>query len=121
MNYPSRPALSILLIFATGLLGACTRPVAVESTWLEGVPRDQRFSNVLIVGVTPNFNVRCRFERAMAASLRNANVKATASCSVMDMKDPLTKEGVTPVVASHWSIPSKPPLLNRPPRVRSST
>lgn len=89
-----------ILLIATGLLSACTRPVAVESTWLEGVPRDQTFRNALVVGVTPNFNVRCRFERAMAASLRNANVKATASCSVMDMKDPLTKVGVTPVVAS---------------------
>jgi len=87
-------------MLAMACLGACTRPVAVESTWLEGVPRDQSFHNVLVIGVSPAFNTRCRYERALAAILRSASVKATASCTVMDMKDPLTKESVTPVVAS---------------------
>jgi hypothetical protein len=96
----TRPFTRAALLVATGLLAACTRGVEIESTWLDEVPRNQSFSNVLVVGVTPNFNLRCRFERAMAASLRSASVKATASCAEMSMTDPLTREGITPVVVA---------------------
>ncbi len=101
-NHPrrslARAVATASLALAAASLGACTRPVTVDSDWLEGVPRNQSFSNLLVIGVTANFNVRCRFERALAASLRSANVTATASCAEMAMKDPLTREGVTPVV-----------------------
>ena len=55
---------------------------------------------VSFVGVTPDFNQRCSFERSLAAELRSDTVVATASCAVMSMKDPLTRESVEGVVAS---------------------
>lgn len=80
------------------LLAGCTRPVTVDSTWAEGVPRDKAFGNVLVVGVTPNYNLRCRYERFMAATLREAGVQATASCAAMSSTEPLTRDGIIPVV-----------------------
>lgn len=92
----TRPALVLLALLA---LGGCTRGAQVESTWLEGVPRNQAFGNFLVLGVTSDFNVRCRFERALAGTLRDAGVKATASCAQMTSKDPITKETLVPIVA----------------------
>jgi hypothetical protein len=98
----SRWPLLLLIPFALaiGLLAGCTRQVTVESTWPENVPRNQSFSNVLVVGLSTNYSLRCRFERLMAASLRSKSVKATASCAEMTSKDPLTKDGLLPIVAS---------------------
>lgn len=87
-----------LLLVAAFVAGGCTRGAEVDSTWLEGVPRNQAFGNYLVLGFTTDFNVRCRFERAMAATLRADGVKATASCAEMSMNDPLTKESLLPVV-----------------------
>lgn len=100
MSSSCRSFLLISVTLAIGLLAGCTRPVTVESTWPEGVPRNQSFKNLLVVGVTTNYNTRCRFERLMAASLRSKTVKATASCAEMREKDPLTKDGLIPVVAA---------------------
>ena len=90
----------VFIVLGFALLAGCTRAVQVESTWPEGVPSEQSFKNVLVVGVTTSYNLRCRFERIMAASLRSDTVKATASCSLMSSKDPLTRDGVIPIVAA---------------------
>lgn len=87
------------LLLAALAGGGCSRGAQVDSTWLEGVPPGQSFGNFLVVGFTSDFNVRCRFERAMAATLRGEGVKATASCAEMSMDDPLTKDSLLPVVA----------------------
>ena len=89
-----------LMLLATAYVAGCTRPVSVESGWGEGVARNQTFTKVLVVGVSPDFNQRCGFERSLAAELRSDAVQATASCAVMNMKDPLTRESVEGVVAS---------------------
>ena len=81
-----------------GLLSGCSGPLSVESKWGEGVPRGQSFDNYLIVGVTTEYNVRCRFERLLAARMRENNVTATTSCSFMNPEDPLTVEGITPAI-----------------------
>lgn len=88
-----------VLLLAALVAGGCSRGAQVESTWLEEVPRGQSFGNWLVVGVTTDFNVRCRYERAMAATLRGTGVKATASCAELSMNDPLVKETLVPVVA----------------------
>ena len=102
-NQPtSQRALSglTLILLAAASLAGCTRPVSVDGGWGDGVARNQTFAKVLVVGVTPDFNQRCSFERSLAAELRSDTVVATASCAVMNMKDPLTRESVEGVVAS---------------------
>lgn len=87
------------LLLAACWLGGCTRQVAVESAFTPGANRGEGFANVLVVGVSPDVNQRCAFEYSMASSLRSDTVKATASCAVMNTREPLTRQGVEAVVA----------------------
>jgi len=82
------------------MLSACTQPVRVDGSWGEGVPRDQSFSKVLVVGVSPDVNQRCAFEEDLANNLREASVVARASCRELGVKEPLTRENIERAVAS---------------------
>ncbi len=90
------PALALLVIAA---LAGCTRQVAVKGDWTEGVARKGGFTNILVVGVSPDINARCAFEQSMTANLRSNTVKATTSCAAMGTKTPLTRENVELAVA----------------------
>jgi hypothetical protein len=76
---------------------ACTRPTTVESAWA-GARTGQTFTRVLVVGVTPDYNTRCRFERMMMDSLNANGVNSMTSCSRMASKDALTREAVVEIV-----------------------
>lgn len=89
-------ALGILMV---GLAG-CTRPVTADGAWSEGVPRNQTFSRLLVLGVSPDINARCAFEEALVDSLRATGVTARTSCSVLGTKEPLTREAVERGVAA---------------------
>jgi hypothetical protein len=78
------------------LAAACTRPTTVDAQWAQGVARDQTFGKVLLVGVTPNYSTRCRFERMLQESLGPASM---TSCSRMSSKDPLTREAIVALVS----------------------
>ncbi len=91
-----RTATATLAAFAALLLAGCTRPTTAESQWAEGVAHDQSFGKILLVGVTPNYTTRCRFERLLQESLGPATV---TSCSFMASKDPLTREAIVGIVA----------------------
>ena len=90
----------IIVPLGLALLAGCAaeRPVTVESMWIEGAARDQQFNNLLIVGVTPNYNPRCNYEILVASFLRTNGVTATASCTHLDSTDPLTVDSVAPIV-----------------------
>ena len=95
--------LGSLLLSAAGLAGCATGPHAsVSGTWQENAPRNEAFSRVLIVGVSPNVNQRCRFERFMASKINNesATTLGIASCSVVTQKTPLTRESIEQAVAT---------------------
>ncbi len=94
---PSNLTVTVTLAAAL-LLSACTKPVSVESKWSEEAAGNERFDNFLVVGVTLDYNIRCRYERMMAARLRESGVKATSTCDFMDPEDPLTEEGVQPAL-----------------------
>lgn len=96
---PGRAFAALAALAAVLGLGACSRATTVEGAWVEGVPRSQPFTNVLVIGVTADYNTRCRFERALVAKLRSSAVQATASCSHMNPDDELTKAAVVPLVA----------------------
>lgn len=88
----------LLMIVLATALAACTRPTTVESAWAENVPRNQTFGKVLVVGVTPTYATRCRFERMMMDSLNTNGVNALTSCSRMKSSDPLTRDAVIAAV-----------------------
>jgi hypothetical protein len=86
------------LLLAAATLAGCSRPTRVEGAWAEGAARGQSFAAVLVVGVSPAYNTRCRFERMMMDSLVSAGVRAMTSCSQMRSDEPLTREAVVRAV-----------------------
>ncbi len=89
----------LLLFTATIWLSGCAG-VSVKSAWQPGVARNQTFARVLIVGVSPNFNLRCAFESAFASQLRSASTTVFSSCDMMTSEVPLTRENIERVIAS---------------------
>lgn len=93
------PLGTLLLAAAAGLAGCGSQPKA-SGAWAEDATRGQAFSRVLVVGVTPNVNQRCPFERMLAGRIRSASTAAFASCDVVTKKDPLTRESIEEAVAA---------------------
>jgi hypothetical protein len=96
----ARPLLlRALLVCGAACVAASPSHAAVTATWTDGVSRDQTFSRVLVVGISPDVDVRCPFERAMAAKIKSANTVALVSCDVMPLNAQLTRENVEAAVA----------------------
>lgn len=90
----------MLCLIGAALVSGCAQQPQVKGAWQDGVPRKQSFTKVLIVGVTPHVNQRCKFEAFMASQLRSESVKAVRSCDAVTKKDPLTLESIEQAVAS---------------------
>jgi hypothetical protein len=72
---------------------------AVSGSWSDNVSRDQSFSRILIVGISPDRNRRCAFERNLASKIRSADTVAIVSCDAMAPTAPLTRESIEAAVA----------------------
>jgi hypothetical protein len=55
---------------------------------------------VLVVGVSPDIDQRCPFERFMVSRMRSPNVTPIASCDAIDHKKPLTRETIEAAIES---------------------
>lgn len=88
-----------LLLLSAGWLAASPSYASVTGAWADDVARDQSFSRVLVVGISPNLNQRCPFERTLASKLKSANTVAIVSCDVMPLQAPLTRETIEAAVA----------------------
>jgi hypothetical protein len=97
-NWRPRVA-SVLLLLSATWLGASQSHAAAKGTWSADAERDQTFSRVLIVGVSPDLNQRCRFERAMATRIRSEHTEAFVSCDVMPPRTQLSRESIEAAVA----------------------
>ena len=100
VNRRAAPAALLLLAAGTALSG-CSQPVKVQGSWQEGVPRDQSFTRVLVVGVSPDYNQRCAFEGFVANQMRSESTTALTSCRVLSSKEPLTRENVERAISEH--------------------
>jgi len=98
----TRPSLlPALLLFSAGWLSASASHASVTSAWSDNVSRDQSFSRVLIVGISPDVNQRCAFEHALASKIQSASTVAIVSCNVMPPNTPLTRESIETAVAAN--------------------
>lgn len=119
---PARGLSRLVLLAATLLAGACTSPVSVDGSWIRKPSPVPAFANVLVVGVTADYNMRCRFERALADDLRSATVKATASCAPMAASTPLTREEIEKVVREQgYDAVLTTRLVNQKPKLNKGT
>jgi hypothetical protein len=84
-------------IMACGCAGS---QATSKGTWADGAPHAQPFRKVLVVGVSPDLNQRCRFERFMASRLSSEATTVITSCSVTDTKQELTRDSILAAVAA---------------------
>ncbi len=98
---PRSSVLPALLLLGAGWFFASSSHAAVTGTWADNVSRDQTFARVLVVGISPDVNQRCPFERALAAKLKSAATVALVSCDVMPVNTPLTRENIDAAVAAN--------------------
>jgi hypothetical protein len=87
-----------LLAFTIWLCG-CSG-ISVKGTWQDGAPRNQTYTNLLVIGVSPDRDLRCAFEATFASQLVSASTTVISSCAKMSVKEPLTRENVERVAAS---------------------
>jgi len=97
MTYGSATSLSLLAL--TFWLCGCSG-VSVKGSWQEGAPRDQTYAKLLVIGVSPDRDLRCAFEATFASQLKSASTTAITSCQQMSAKEPLTRENVERAAAS---------------------
>jgi hypothetical protein len=96
-RFPTFPAALVLLL--AGSLVACSA-IKVDAAKSESVTGDPDFSNVLVVGVSPDRNVRCAFEQALADNLRSASSPRQPPAAIMAADAKLSREAVEAVVKS---------------------
>ena len=98
----TRPSLlSALLLVSVGSFATFPSHAAVTGTWSDDVSHDQSFSRVLVVGISPDLNQRCHFERSLASMLKSANTVAIVSCNVIPADSELTRESIEAAVAAN--------------------
>jgi hypothetical protein len=94
-----RSVTSLSLLTLTVCLGGCSG-VSVKGTWQDGAPRNQTYARLLVIGVSPDRDLRCAFESTFASQLKSASTTVITSCSQMDAKEPLTRENVERAAAA---------------------
>jgi hypothetical protein len=90
---------SVSLLTLTVWLCGCSG-ISVKGTWQDGAPRDQTYTRLLVIGVSPDRNLRCAFESTFASQLRSASTTVISSCNEMKATEPLTRENVERVAAA---------------------
>lgn len=91
----------ICLILSGLVLSACAGSAAnVVKTYELTKPVGAPYSRILVVGAHPDRAVRRQFEDTLVSSLRETQVDAVSSISVMDPEAPLNRETVTAAAES---------------------
>jgi hypothetical protein len=90
-TYRSVTSLSLLalVVWLCGCSG-----VSVKGRWQDGAPRNQTYARLLVIGVSPDRDLRCAFEATFASQLKSSSTTAISSCQQMSAKEPLTRENV---------------------------
>src|SRR5215472_9246683 len=94
-----RSVTSLSLLTLTVWLCGCSG-VSVKGEWQDGAPRNQTYTKLLVIGVSPDRDLRCAFEATFASQLSSASTTVVTSCSQMSAKEPLTRENVERVAAA---------------------
>jgi len=96
-TYWSVPSLSLLAL--TVWLCGCSG-VSVKGQWQDGAPRNQSYARLLVIGVSPDWDLRCAFESTFVSQLRSSSTTPIPSCQQMGAKEQLTRENVERAAAA---------------------
>ncbi len=91
---------TLLLVGAVALSASLSASASVKSAWVDKSARGRPFSRIIVVGVSPNVDQRCPFERNLASRIKSESEStvAMASCDVVAEKNPLTRESIEAAV-----------------------
>jgi len=95
------PVGALFLLLGATWLSGCAEHATVTSAWQDKAPPNQPFKRVLIVGVSPDLNQRCPFERFLASQTKSESTIAIASCDAVTQKNPLTRESIEAAVVKY--------------------
>ena len=99
--YPKTRTVALALLTLTAAVWLCgCAGISTKGTWQDGAPRNQTFTKLLVVGVSPNDSLRCAWESTFASQLQSASTTVVTSCDQMHSKEPLTRENIEKVVAT---------------------
>ena len=87
-----------VVVVAGIVLSGCSSQGKVSGGWAEGAAQGQTFKRVLVVGVSPDLDARCNFERFLAARIQSESTVAMTSCASVTKRDPLTRESIEEAV-----------------------
>jgi hypothetical protein len=99
MNTAKRFVTSLSLMSLTLWLCACAG-VSAKGTWQDGASRNQTYARLLLIGVSPDRNIRCAFESSFASQLRSPATTVFSSCDRIAANEPLNRESVERAVAA---------------------
>jgi hypothetical protein len=74
--------------------------ISVNGRWQDGAPRNQTYARLLVIGVSPDRDLRCAFEATFASQLKSASTTAISSCEQMAAAEPLNRENVERAAAA---------------------
>lgn len=92
-----RRARATSFVLAATVIATWLHPAAVAAgagSDASGAP----YTRVLVVGISPDEKLRCRFERFLAAKINSDHTKSVASCDAVTKVDPLTLESIQEAV-----------------------
>jgi hypothetical protein len=90
----------LLVLGAAALTASVSASASVKGEWVDKAARGKTFSRIIVVGVSPNIDQRCPFERNLAQRIKSESTVAMASCDVVAQKNPLTRESIEAAVAA---------------------
>jgi len=93
-------ATTIFVTAGVAGLAGCASGSKASGGWADGAKRNGAYQRVLIVGVSPNINQRCPFERFLATRVKANGTVAIVSCDVIDHKTPLSPDAVKAAVVA---------------------
>jgi len=88
------------MVLGAASLAACAGDASVTSAWADNASHKQSFSRVMVVGISPDVDTRCPFERSLVAKIKAGGTAAFASCDSVAKKNPLTRESIEEAVAA---------------------
>ena len=93
---------TLLFLCAAALSASVSASASVKGEWVDKAARGQTFSRIIVVGVSPNIDQRCPFERNLAQRIKSESPSTVvmASCDVVAEKNPLTRESIEAAVAA---------------------
>ena len=83
-----------ICVLSGALLSACAGTSSVTAS----TESDETFSNVLVIAIAGDYNVRSQFERVVVSNIRNTGASAAAWYSVAGGNKPVVKEDVVAAI-----------------------